>query len=107
VNVACRCTKCGKTFLFTAEEQKIAFEINKEYISKPKHRCNECQLELEVIQNRERNLQLAWNENSKVLRADREFLNEWITILELIPTFRKKKNCSTITMLRKALHDCI
>nr|WP_315484572.1 hypothetical protein [uncultured Undibacterium sp.] len=102
-NVVCRCFKCEQSFVFTAKEQKIAFEVHKQYVWKPKRRCNQCQLKLENIQTRERELQLAWNKNGKVLCFDRNFLEEWLTILELIPLFGKRENSSAIRMLRKAL----
>jgi hypothetical protein len=106
-NVACRCIKCEQSFVFTAEEQKMFFEVHKQYVWKSKKRCHQCQLDLEKIQIRERELRLAWKENGKNLRANRIFLIEWLTLLELIPLFGKKKNTSAITMLRNTLHECI
>jgi hypothetical protein len=106
-NVVCSCIKCEQSFVFTAEEQKFAFEIRKEFIWKRQTRCQQCQLDLKKFQERERELQLAWNDGGKILCTDRQFLSEWLTLLELIPLYGKNKNWSTITMLKKALHECI
>lgn len=40
--IRCQCRKCTRSFVFTAQEQKIAFEVEKRFIwYEPKH-CREC-----------------------------------------------------------------
>lgn len=106
-NVANTCVRCERPFVFTAEEQKVAYEERKEFIWKRIKRCNNCQLELQQLQKKNSEFQSAWNNKDDDLQTNAGFLNEWLKVLELIPLYGKKADRSAIEMLRKALRENI
>lgn len=106
-NISYRCRKCSQPSVFTAEEQKIAHEIRKEYIWRRKTLCSDCYSNLELLRNKEKQFQEEWAENKEVLKTDYKFLCAWLVVLEDVPSYGKKAHFSMITMLTRLAHECI
>lgn len=41
-NFRCQCRRCTRSFVFTAEEQQIAYEVEKRFVSYTPKYCKEC-----------------------------------------------------------------
>lgn len=106
-NISYRCRKCSRPSVFTAEEQKIAYELRKEYIWKKKTLCSNCYLDLELLRKKEKQFQEEWTKNKEILKADYKFLCAWLEVLEDVPSYGKKANFSMIKMLTRLAHECV
>ncbi|WP_431259391.1 hypothetical protein ACQ86G_03770 [Roseateles chitinivorans] len=81
------CGKCQSAAVFSAEEQKRAFELKKNYIWQRRRLCPACNAMLWRLRTRERACQSRWCSERKVLARDEGFMREWLGILEAIPPF--------------------
>lgn len=106
-DISYRCLKCSKLAVFTAEEQKVAFEDNKQYIWQRRRLCEHCFKELETLQEKDLQMQHKWSNDKSTLSKDNKFLCDWLAILEVIPTYGKRPNSAMINMLRRLAHECI
>jgi hypothetical protein len=106
-NISYRCTKCSQPSVFTAEEQKIAYEIRKEYIWKIKTLCSVCHSNLELLRKKDKQFQEEWAKNKGALKVDYKFLCAWLEILEDVPSYGKKAHFSMINMLTRLAHECV
>lgn len=97
------CWRCGSPSTFTAEEQKHAYEVRKAYIWQSRVLCATCWTEGQSIANQLRAFAARWKQNKQTLRADREFLVEWLRLLELHPEYGGRKNTATMAMLKRIL----
>lgn len=99
------CIKCSAPTVFTAREQKVAYEVKKDYIWKRRTLCRQCFVALEVLRKRARSFQKSWNEGREVLVNDRVFVEHWLNALEEIRTYGKRSDDSAIVRLRRLLHE--
>ena len=100
------CVKCQQHAIFSAADQKIAFEEKKQYIWKRRSLCSHCFLTLEALRKRESDMQKRWESNKTILQKDYGFLCEWINVLEEIPTYRKRANPCMLHALQKWADAC-
>ena len=101
------CVKCGCHCIFSAEDQKIEYEEHKRFIWQMKTLCANCQIQIDVLRNKDKQFQKQWVVNKKTLKTDLQFLCDWISVLEDIPTYGKKSHHDLIATLRKLSCDCV
>src|ERR1051325_8080530 len=69
-DITYRCVKCAQPSVFTAREQKRAYEVIKDYVGKyigGKKLCPTCSKNLEALQEKDRQYQKQWEENKEDL----------------------------------------
>lgn len=102
-DVAYRCLKCSAHAVFTAAEQKHAFEVKKRYIWQRRVLCANCYAELHRLTLRERSLRQRWSEMNAVLKSDAAFLADWLDLLVAKSRYGKRVNTAMANKLRKML----
>ena len=98
-----KCARCRRDAVFSAVEQKVAFEGRKVYIWQRRSLCSECWSESRRIERRIRECQTRWRIDKRMLRRDSSFLRQWLELLEAHPNYGARKNNAGITMLRRLL----
>ncbi|WP_423023116.1 hypothetical protein [Undibacterium sp. SXout20W] len=101
------CVKCKCHCVFSAEDQKIEYEENQRFIWHKKILCANCQLQIDALREKARQFQKRWARNRNILKTDRQFLCDWLAILEGIPTYGKKSHIDLIATLRKLSYGCV
>jgi hypothetical protein len=101
------CVKCKRHSVFTAKDQKIEHEENKRFIWHKKTLCFNCQFQIDVLRDKDEQFQKNWAMNKKILKSDRQFLCDWLAILEDIPTYGKRSHRDLIATLRRLSYDCV
>jgi hypothetical protein len=100
------CLKCKSHCVFSAGDQKIEHEERQRFIWHKKTLCTICQSQIEILREKDKQFQERWNTNKNILRCDRQFLCDWLLVLEDIPTYGKKSHRDLIATLRKLIYDC-
>lgn len=106
-NYPYRCRKCSQPSVFTAEEQKVAYEVLQQYIWRKRTLCPACYLNLELLREKDRQFQQEWATNKVKLKSDYRFLCAWLAILEDVPSYGKRAHSSMIDMLKRLAHACV
>ncbi len=106
-DISYRCTKCSQVAMFTAAEQKNAYEVLRQFIWRQRTLCPKCYSNLELLRKKDRQFEKEWAENKARLKSDRQFLWAWLEVLEDIPTYGKRPHSSMIVMLQKLSYQCI
>jgi hypothetical protein len=96
-----QCARCGKGAVFTAADQKLAYEGRKAYIWQRRTLCIECWSRRQRIERGIRDCQTRWRANKRELQRDSRFLTHWLELLETHPDFGGCKNHAGIAMLRR------
>ena len=68
-------------FVFTAEAQQIAYEVEKKYIWWRPTYCDACAEHLLDLRTRNQSCQAQWDADRQVLRENKAFLSEWLSVL--------------------------
>lgn len=102
-NIAYRCKKCFAACVFTAAEQKHAYEVEKRFIWWLPSLCEKHQAELVKLKTEERACQERWNNEKAALESNAQFLQRWLFVLKEILSYGKRGNPTIITMLTKRL----
>jgi len=95
------CARCGLSAVFSAADQKLAFEGHKAYIWQRRTLCPECWRKRQRIELGIRECQARWRTHKPELQSDAEFLRQWLELLETHPDYGGRKNHAAITMLRR------
>jgi hypothetical protein len=103
--IACRCFHCSISYVFTPEEQKLAYEIEKKYVWWLPTLCAICARDVAELINQDRENQKRWGDEKDSLSANANFLESWLDIINRIPEYGKKANTDMATMLRRRLSD--
>lgn len=98
-----QCLRCGRASVFSAIEQKIAYEERQVYIWQRRTLCGECWGERRRVERAIRDCQRRWRSKKAELRRDRTFLEPWLSLLELHPTLGGRRNHAGIIMLQKLI----
>ncbi len=96
-----QCVRCGKISVFTAADQKLAFELHKAYIWQRRKLCQACWREKHRIEQRIHACQTRWRANTRELQHSVAFLKQWLKLLETYSDYGGRKNHAGITMLRR------
>ena len=100
------CWRCKVEAVFTAQDQKYTYEVQKAPIDQRRSLCNGCWREsLEVLRALEA-LDARWKIEKNVLRGDEIFLRDWLKLLEFREQFRAyRADVAKKNMLKKLLAD--
>jgi hypothetical protein len=99
------CRKCGVSFVFSAQAQKYAFEIEQRYPGWLPTLCPTCYREWEALEQKILKYEHFWEENRTVLALGREFLGKWLVMLKEARPYGKKDFESRIRMLIKVIGE--
>jgi len=81
------CRKCGLESVFPGEEQKVAFEVKKQYIWKRRVLCPDCNGKLFALRVVQREFEARWAAQRNELRRDLNFLRAWQEVLAAFPGY--------------------
>lgn len=81
------CRRCGRRSVFTAADQKIAFEVKKHYIWQRRTLCGDCNAGLFALRVLHRELEARWASRKAELSGDLEFLEAWQKVLSAFPEY--------------------
>lgn len=79
--IRCQCRGCQASFVVSAEEQQVAYEVKKRHIWWLPALCPPCSERLAVLQKQDRDYQAQWNTSRELLRHDRMFVTDWLAVL--------------------------
>ena len=97
------CAKCQADAVFTAEEQKAAFEQKKQYVWRRRVLCPRCNGELFKLKVKDRQCQARWSQERGALMTDRAFIEEWVAVLESIPRYSPRSRSNMVYRLKSLL----
>jgi hypothetical protein len=98
---AYRCWRCQAPDVFTAAEQKHAFEVQKANISQQRVLCRACHREWVGLEREADECRRRWAAERAALRNDPEFLRRWLAVLEALPKYNGARDEANIAMLRR------
>jgi hypothetical protein len=76
-----RCWQCRKTAIFTARDQKYAYEVKKRYFWQRRRLCGECWSRAYQIKARLKKYDDNWVESKENRLKDKEELEKWLELL--------------------------
>jgi hypothetical protein len=77
-----QCWKCKADAVFTAQDQKITFDVKKAPIDQRRILCEDCWKQSNQIARELSENERLWAEKKPTLQKDREFLRQWLELLE-------------------------
>ena len=95
------CWRCRRTDVFTAADQKHAFEVRKVNISQDRALCGACHQEWVGLKRAAVECRLRWVAERPALLRDPEFLRRWLAVLEALPGYRRAWDGANVVMLRR------
>ena len=98
-----KCSKCYKPAVFSAQEQKDAFETRKEYMWAKRVLCHLCWKEMRSIKKELEVKDSFYIQNKEAVLQDREILENWLELLKQYAKYVKKSDTAKIGMLENAL----
>ena len=98
---AYRCWRCGAPDVFTAADQKHAFEVRKVHISHQRVLCRTCHRERVGLEREASECRRRWITERDTLLGDPEFLRRWLEVLEMLPGYSGARDEANIVMLRR------
>ena len=98
---AYRCWRCDAPDVFTAAEQKHAFEVRKAHIDQQRILCRACHREWVGLEREAGECRRRWASEDAALRRDPAFLRRWLVALERLPGYNGARDEANIVMLRK------
>ena len=98
------CRRCKKASIFTAEDQKYAYEVKKFYIDQKRILCRECWEQSNEITNRIQICEGKWAKSKNQLKDDCEFLSVWLDLLSRRQQYEPyRPNTAIQNMLKKLI----
>ena len=97
------CWRCNTADVFTAAQQKAAFEVKQAYIWQRRILCQACFSERRRLEQISRAQSKQWREAKNKVARDRRFLEKWLNALEELPGYAARRNTANIAMLKKRL----
>jgi Probable zinc-ribbon domain len=82
-----QCWRCTSPAVFTAQDQKYAFEVKKAPIDQHRILCNECWRQSLEIRKELVGCAEQWADSKVNLAKDKAFLARWLGLLELLEKF--------------------
>ena len=102
-DIAYDCWRCGVAAVYTAQDQKRAYEIKKAHIDQRRKFCGACWGEELRIAAQLAQAEAAWKADRKKLKADRGFLESWLALLERHVAYGARRNTAAINRLKKLI----
>jgi hypothetical protein len=97
----CWRSACGAPDVFTAAEQKHAFEVRKANISQQRVLCRACHREWVALDREAREYRRRWAAERLALARDPAFLRRWLLVLESLPGYNGSRDEANVVMLRR------
>jgi Probable zinc-ribbon domain len=88
INYTCR--RCEAKAVFTAEQQKVSFEVKKNYVWQRRTLCAPCDAALFRLKRQHQDMQRRWNAGRKTLALDAAFLAEWLAVIKTFAQYRSR-----------------
>jgi Probable zinc-ribbon domain len=98
---AYQCWRCGARDVFTAVEQKHAFEVRKVNISQQRILCLVCHSEWVRLEREASECRRRWATERHTLLCDSDFLDRWLEVLESLPDYNGARDEANIVMLHR------
>ena len=102
---AYRCGRCGAPDVFTAADQKHAFEVRKANISQQRVLCGACHRERVRLEREAGDCRQRWAAERDALHGDPAFLRRWLAVLEALPGYGGATDEAAIGMLRRLVSE--
>lgn len=101
-----RCWRCRASSVFTAADQKYAYEVKKADINQQRVLCEACWKRSNVIESELERCENSWATAKATLRTDRAFLKNWASLLEERDEYvAYRPDVAKKNMLAKLLRD--
>ena len=100
-----KCRKCHKPATFSAEEQKEAFEVRKEYMWARRVLCGVCWSEIRKIKSELNDKYQIYSQNKQAALRDKAFLENWLEALEALPKYGEIPDTAKINMVKNAIQN--
>jgi hypothetical protein len=97
------CRRCRTRAIFSAADQKHAFEVMKAPISQQRVLCTECWRRSLVLERDIEHCEQQWAESRPQLSQDEGFLSRWLQLLTEIEAYGHRPNTAIKRMLAKLL----
>ena len=97
------CWRCGAADVFTAAEQKCAFEVRKANISQARALCRACHSEFARLKREARACESGWHARRAECSRDPAFLRRWLAALESLPSYGLTPQKRQTAVLRQLL----
>lgn len=98
-----RCRRCDGEFVFTAAQQRQAFEVRKAYIWQQRTLCAACWQQRLALTGELRRLQRQWRAQRASLKRDIAALRRWRELLRQLPFYGCRQDVAQIAMLERLL----
>ncbi|MFQ6313016.1 zinc-ribbon domain containing protein [Lysobacter capsici] len=98
-----RCRRCDNEFVFTAAQQRQAFEVRKAYIWQQRTLCEKCWQQRLALTGELRQPQSRWRAQRASLKNDIAALRRWRELLQQLPGYGCRQDVAQIAMLERLL----
>lgn len=85
-----QCLACLSPAVFTAQDQKYTFEVQKRYIWQRRFLCNTCYTTARALSKQHDDFSRQWIANKDKLQNDKQFMTEWLSLIEALSPYRVK-----------------
>ena len=99
------CGHCKHVTIFSAEAQRQTFEVRKAYIRQGRLLCEACMTECRQLQHQAAQFASRWKAPASRAAFDRSSLEQWLQLLEVLPSYGARRNLGQITALLRALQN--
>ena len=102
-NIIYTCRKCKKESIFSAEEQKISYEIQNNYIDQKKIFCEKCYINYKELKKQIHGYETKWQTESEKTKNTATYISEWLSAMNEMQSYGKPIN----EAMAKNLHKLI
>ena len=102
-SIGYRCKKCFSHCVFTPEEQKEAFEVDKKIIHYVPSLCANCQKDYEKICQKAEEFQREYNCDKELYSSNEQYIKEWLQLVREKNSYGKSVDVNAERMLEKIL----
>ena len=99
------CWRCKQPDVYTAQEQREAYEVRKVYIWQTRVLCKDCFRTRVSIEASLKQCRTSWQEESEALRTDTEYLKRWRSLLQEHVHYGGKADEGNLHMLEQLLRQ--
>ncbi|MGL4666984.1 MAG: zinc-ribbon domain containing protein [Saezia sp.] len=93
------CAQCSRPSVFTADEQKYAFEVQKRYMWQKQLLCVTCHEASKVLRAQHKKFAQQWIADKDRLQNDKQFMTDWLVLLEEFKPYRVKNRVAPEVMI--------
>lgn len=97
------CDACATRSVFTADQQRDAFEIEKVYVLQQRGLCDVCWLLWRKLKQEIKACRDRWQSDKSQLKQCQDFQRRWLALLQDVRRFGRKSDHGNIAMLKRLL----